>query len=310
MLNVFSKKEVLIASREHLHTARTMKFPIVSEKTVLVTGCSSGIGQATARLLRQNGWQVIPTARKTTDLEKLRAEGFAPLNLDMADSASIQAAVKAVLEQFNGQLGALVNNAGYGQPGAMEDLTRDIMRAQFETNLFGLQELTNGFIPVFRRQGYGRIVNLSSVVGRVALPFMGIYSASKYAVEAISDVMRVELDSSGIAVCLIEPGPIDTSFGVNAVHEGEMRLDMKRSIFGKDYQKRFSDGPDRRRTASDLFRKPPEAVAKKILRCLESERPPIRSGVTIPAHVGALMSRFAPDRLVDCILISGLRRRR
>ena len=286
-----------------------MKIPPVPVKTVLVTGCSSGIGYATAQCLKQRGWQVIPTARKESDLQKLHAAGFTPIALDLADSASVQAAVKTVLERFNGQLGALVNNAGYGQPGAMEDLTREMMRAQFETNLFGLQELSNGFIPVFRKQGYGRIVNISSVVGRVALPFMGIYSASKYAVQAVSDVMRVELDGSGIAVCLIEPGPIDTAFGVNAVREGEARLDLKRSIFGKAYQQRFADDSHAPRTASDYFRSPPEAVAKKILRCLESSRPPIRSQITIPAYAGALLSCFAPAWLVDRILINGLRKR-
>ncbi len=286
-----------------------MKYPQVKTRNALVTGCSSGIGLATARLLKQRGWQVIPTARKEADLEKLHAEGFTPIALDVADSASVQAAVKAVLERFGGQLGALVNNAGYGQPGAMEDLTREMMRAQFETNLFGLQELTNGFIQVFRRQGYGRIVNVSSVVGRVALPFMGIYSASKYAVQAVSDVMRVELDGSGIAVCLIEPGPIDTAFGVNAVREGEAKLDLKRSIFGSAYKQRFADDSHAPRTASDLFRKPPKAVAGKILRCVESSRPAIRSQVTLPAYVGALMSCFAPAWLIDRILAGGLRKR-
>ncbi|MDD2237940.1 MAG: SDR family NAD(P)-dependent oxidoreductase [Kiritimatiellae bacterium] len=280
----------------------------MSEKTVLVTGCSSGIGLATACLLKQRGWQVIPTARKEGDLHRLSAEGFSPLALDMNDSASIRAAVQDVLERFAGWLGALVNNAGYGQPGAMEDLTRDAMRAQFETNLFGLQELTNGFIPVFRKQGYGRIVNVSSVVGRVALPFMGIYSASKFAVEAISDVMRVELDGSGIAVCLIEPGPIATSFGDTAAQEGRSGLDMERSFFEKVYRKRLARGPERSHTMNDYFRKPPEAVAEKILRCLESAHPPKRSCVTIPAHLGAFLRRFAPAGLVDGIFIRSLRK--
>ena len=285
-----------------------MKAAPVSTKTVLVTGCSSGIGLATARLLKTRGWQVIPTVRKAEDINRLADEGFTPLALDLRDSASVRSAVETVLDRFNGQLGALVNNAGYGQPGAMEDLSREDMRAQFETNLFGLQELTNGFIPIFRKQGCGRIVNVSSVVGRVALPFMGIYSASKYAVEAVSDVMRVELAGSGIAVCLIEPGPIATSFGANAVREGEARLDKDHSVFGKAYRWRFSNDSYAPRSISDLCRKPPEAVATKILRCLESAHPPARSGVTLPAHVGALMSRFAPDGLIDRIFLHGLRR--
>ncbi len=285
-----------------------MKAAPVQTKTVLITGCSTGIGLASAHLLKQRGWQVIPTARKEADINRLSAEGFSPLALDLNDSGSVQAVIEAVMERFDGQLGALVNNAGYGQPGAMEDLTREMMRAQFETNLFGLQELTNGFIPVFRGQGYGRIVNVSSVVGRVALPFMGIYSASKFAVEAVSDVMRVELAGTGIAVCLIEPGPIATSFGDTAAQEGRTGLNMERSVFGEVYRKRLARGPARQHTTNDYFRKPPEAVAEKILRCLESTRPAARSCITIPAHLGAFLRRFAPAGLVDGIFIRSLRK--
>lgn len=287
-----------------------MKAKPVETKTALVTGCSSGIGLAAAHLLKQRGWQVIPTARKSKDIDRLRGEGFSPLMLDMNDSASVRVAVDDVLNRFGGQLGALVNNAGYGQPGAMEDLTREMMRLQFETNVFGLQELTNGFIPVFRKQGYGRIVNVSSVVGRIALPFMGIYSASKFALEAMSDVMRVELAGTGIAVCLIEPGPIATAFGDNAVREGRTKLDMQGSVFGAGYRKRFVEEGERESVSGDLFRKPPEAVAAKILRCLESSRPPRRSGITVPAHLGALMRRFAPDGLVDAIFVGKLAKER
>ncbi len=156
--------------------------------------------------------QVVPTARKAEDLQRLRENGFEPVELDVADSDSVQRAADEVLRRVDGRLGALVNNAGFGQPGAMEDISRDVLRYQFEVNVFGMQELTNRCIPVFRQQGRGRIVNISSVVGRVSLPFLGSYSATKFAMEAISDALRMELRDAGIAVSLVEPGPIATSF--------------------------------------------------------------------------------------------------
>jgi NAD(P)-dependent dehydrogenase (short-subunit alcohol dehydrogenase family) len=192
-----------------------VKLPPVEPKSVLVTGCSSGIGAATATLLRKRGWKVFPTARNPDDLDQLRKDGFEAIHLDLGDSASVQAAADVALEVMEGNPGALVNNAGYGQPGALEDLSRDAMRAQFEVNVFGMQELTNRFIPVFRKQRAGRIVNVSSVVGRVSLPFSGIYSATKFAMEAMSDAMRVEFSDSGIGVSLVEPGPITTHFRVD-----------------------------------------------------------------------------------------------
>ena len=151
-----------------------MKKPIPHNKSVLITGCSSGIGRATAEVLRAQGWRVFPTARKARDLDNLRRARFLAVKMDVTSSASIERAVNSVLKNNEGGLGAVVNNAGFGMPGAIEDLTRDAMHAQFDVNLFGLQELTNRLIPLFRQQGYGRIVNVSSVVGRVALPFMGI----------------------------------------------------------------------------------------------------------------------------------------
>ncbi|MBP7275722.1 MAG: SDR family NAD(P)-dependent oxidoreductase, partial [Kiritimatiellae bacterium] len=157
-----------------------MRFPPV-EKKVLITGCSTGIGWAAAEQLRAQGWEVIPTARKAEDLERLRAAGFEPIALEMADEASVNAAADETLRRFGGAIGAVVNNAGYGQPGAVEDVTRGIARRQFEVNVFGLQQLTNRFIPVFRERGAGRIVNVSSIVGWLGLPLMGVYSASKFA---------------------------------------------------------------------------------------------------------------------------------
>lgn len=275
-----------------------MHVPPIGTKTVLVTGCSSGIGLAAAELLRSNGWTVFPTARKAADLDSLRQAGFDAVELDVGSSDSIAAAVETVLAKTGGQLGALVNNAGFGMPGAIEDLTRDAMRYQFEVNLFGLQELTNRLIPVFRRQGYGRIVNISSVVGRICLPFMGIYSASKFALEAVSDALRVELSQDRIHVALVEPGPIHTRFSTNCAGQGEERLDTNTSRFGDAYKQYF----ERRRNGrmgEDRFRLPPEAVARKIAHALESPRPKIRYCVTIPAYLGSWAARLVPAGLID-----------
>lgn len=285
-----------------------MNFPPVQERSVLVTGCSTGIGLATARFLRARGWRVWPTARKPADLERLRTEGFDPLELDVGDSDSVKRAIETILQRGDGRLGGLVNNAGYGQPGAVEDLTRDALRRQFEVNVFGLQELTNGFIPVFRRQGFGRIVNVGSVVGRIALPFMGAYSASKFALAALTSALRVELRGTGIAVSLIEPGPIATAFSQNAVRAGRERLRADGSAFASFYQEQL-----RRESAPDdqpgPFCRPPEDVARVIAHALESRRPRRRYPVTLPAHFGAFMARHAPEWVIDALLAARSRRK-
>ena len=287
-----------------------MKYPAIHPKTVLVTGCSSGIGLATARLLRENGWQVIPTARKPADLDMLRAEGFDPVALDVADSTSIADATGLVLERFGGQLGAIVNNAGFGLTSAIEDAPRAMLRDVFEVNVFGLQELTARFIPLFRKQGYGRIVNVSSVLGELSLPFAGVYSASKFAVEALSDALRRELFDSGIAVSVVQPGPIETRFSENLAHRTERYAQNPDSPFAEFYKKAIETRKTGRaaRTA-EKFMKPPEAVAEKILHCLDSRRPPIRARVTAVAHFGAFVRRALPAALVDAVMISKIRKR-
>ena len=278
-----------------------MKFPPVKARCALITGCSSGIGLAAARLLRQHGWQVLPTARKPADLEKLRTENFTPIHLDVADGESVRAAATEALKLSHGALGALVNNAGFGQPGALEDLSRAALREQFETNVIGLQDLTNQFIPLFRKQGWGRIVNISSVVGRIPLPLMGAYSASKFALEGLSDCLRIELRGSGVVVAIIEPGPIATEFRSNAAAAGWKHLaDLKQSHFA-GYYRRNAEQPDGKK-ARDRFRLPPGAVAQKILHALESAHPRRRYPVTLVTWLGALARRFMPDALVDQLM--------
>ena len=285
-----------------------MSAPFTESKTALVTGCSSGIGFATAALLRSHGWQVFTTARKPDDLASLREAGFDAVELDVTSSASITAAADLVLGKTGGTLHGLVNNAGFGMPGAIEDLSRDAMRQQFEVNLFGLQELTNRLIPVFREQGHGRIVNISSVVGRISLPFMGIYSASKFALEAVSDAMRVELAQHGIRVSLVEPGPIETRFSVNCAGSGETHLDMSASRFGGAYREYFNKRRGGGR-GEDRFRLPPEAVAAKIFHALNASRPKIRYRVTIPAYLGDWAARFVPAALRDRLMVHHIKKR-
>ncbi|MEI6892373.1 MAG: SDR family NAD(P)-dependent oxidoreductase [Pontiella sp.] len=285
-----------------------MIFPPVGNKSVLITGCSSGIGLATAEQMRSKGWTVYPTARKADDLDSLKRAGFDAIQLDVTSSASIATATERVLVKNEGKLGALVNNAGFGMPGAIQDLSREAMRHQFEVNVFGLQELTNALIPTFQQQGYGRIVNISSVVGRLALPFMGIYSASKFALEAISDAQRVELSADRIAVVLIEPGPIRTRFSTHCAEEGEDKLDVGASKYSAAYKKYF-DTRKKGGMSEDRWRLPPEAVAKKIAHALESSRPKIRYQVTLPAYLGALAARVLPAGMIDRQMINHVKKR-
>ncbi len=280
------------------------RYPQVSEKVVVVTGASTGIGRATARLLKGQGWRVFPTARNRTDLDLLRGEGFQPVELDLTDPDSVEYAANEVLELSQGVLGAVVNNAGYGQPGALEDLSRSAVRKQFEANVFGTLDFTNRFIPVFRTQKSGRIILVSSVVGRVVIPLMGAYCASKFALEAIGDELRMELGPAGISVSLIEPGPIKTNFRRRTVSEAARGLDMRNSAFSAHYDKELVDPERTYSRPTDIFKKPPEAVAKKILHALESKRPRARYPVTGAAWFGEFAARFLSARFKDWMLSS------
>lgn len=276
--------------------------------SVFITGTSTGIGRATAQEMKKQGWRVFASARKPEDLAALEAEGFEAVELDMTKSDSIEAAAKKVLTACETKLDGLVNNAGYGQPGALEDLNVESMRKQFEVNVIGLQHLTNLILPSMIEHGAGRVIHVSSVVGRVSLPFMGIYSASKFAVEALADAQRVELSGTGIKVSLVEPGPITTQFSKNAVESSDGNLPTDSSRFSAMYKKELSFREDR--SGSKPFALPPEAVAKKIAHALTSPKPKRRYKVTVPAYLGASLSRLAPDALVDWILCRELKKRK
>ncbi len=269
-------------------------------KTILITGCSSGIGLCCARGLRERGYRVFATARRPKDVESLRAEGFESFRLDLADSASIHQAADGVLEATGGQLYALFNNGAYGQAGALEDLSREALREQFETNLFGTHELTNRVIPAMRRQGYGRIVQNSSLLGFVALAYRGAYNASKYALEGLSDTLRLELAGSGVYVSLIEPGPILSRFRDNSLATYRKHVDSERSVHRDKYL--ATEERLQKPGAAVPFTLGPEAVLKKLILALEAKRPKARYYVTFPTYLFRGLKRILPDPALDWVL--------
>lgn len=270
----------------------------MKSRTVLITGCSSGIGRATALGLKKRNWRVFATARKREDVRELKNLGFESHLLDVSDSNSIKEAVDWLLGKTGDTLDALINNAGYGQSGAIEDLSREILRKQFEVNVFGLQELTNRLIPIFRRQGRGHIVNISSVAGRISLPYSGAYSASKYALEALSDALRNEVRSSGIQVSLIEPGVIRTKFGEKAQEYFIPLKENRASYHYESYQKISRD----RQKEPARHIPPPAAVVKRIIHALESRRPRARYLVAREAYLFVVLKRILPDSLIDFLI--------
>jgi NAD(P)-dependent dehydrogenase (short-subunit alcohol dehydrogenase family) len=269
-------------------------------RTILITGCSSGIGLCTARGLRERGHRVFATARRPADVAQLASEGFESLQLDYDDSDSIQACVAEVLDRTGGDLFALFNNGGYGQPGAVEDLSREVLRAQFETNLFGWHELTRAVIPVMRAAGRGRIIQNSSVLGFAVMAFRGGYNASKFALEGLSDTLRLELRGSGIEVILIEPGPVESRFRANSYRKYRETIDRDHSVFATTYAameaRLTQEGP------TTPFTLPPEAVLKKVVHALESRRPRPRYYVTLPTHAFGLLKRVLGTRSMDAVL--------
>ena len=243
----------------------------MDNKIILITGCSSGIGLCVAQGLQQRGYRVFATARKDEDVTKLNKMGLESLQLDLDNSESIQKAVKEILQRTNGTLDALFNNGAYGQAGAVEDISRNALRQQLETNVLGWHELTNLVLPVMLKQGYGRIIQNSSVLGFVALKFRGAYSASKYAIEGLSDTLRQELIGTNIYVSLIEPGPIESQFRKNSFAAYKNNIDKENSRFKKEYEateKRLG-----KKGAAVPFTLPPEAVLKRVIHALESKKP-------------------------------------
>jgi len=271
-----------------------------ANRAVLGTGCSSGIGYCLATGLAARGYRVFASARDPEDVRRLQADGLETLQLDLADPASIETAFAALRVATGGRLLALINNAAYGQPGAVEDLATDVLRRQFETNLFGCHELTRLTIPLMRAQGHGHIIQVSSILGLVCLPYRGAYNASKYALEALSDTLRLELAGTGIHVSLIEPGPVTSRFRENAYRAFRTNIDASRSAHAQAYEREVARLRSNRPVPGTL---PPEAVLEAVVHGLESGRPRIRYVVTRPAKILSLLKRILSDRVLDRLLL-------
>lgn len=269
--------------------------------SVLITGCSSGIGLEAAKMLQQRGFLVVASCRRLEDVEVLKAAGIQHVvQLDLADSVSIERGLQETLSITGGNLYALFNNGAYGQPGAVEDLSVEVLRAQFNINFFGTHELTCKVLKCMLAQGYGRIVNNSSVLGLVALPFRGAYNSSKFALEGLTDTLRLELADTPIHVSLIEPGPIESHFRANALTALKDNIDIAQSRHQQGYEeaiKRLAkEGP----TSSQTL--PSSAVVKKLIHALESQRPKPRYYVTTPTYIAGFLKRILPTRLLDWVV--------
>jgi NAD(P)-dependent dehydrogenase (short-subunit alcohol dehydrogenase family) len=268
-------------------------------KAVLITGCSTGIGRATAEHLAARGWNVYATARKPESIADLAKRGCKTLALDVCDDASMRAAV-ATVERAEGSVGVLINNAGYGLEGAFEEVPMTDIRRQFETNVFGLVAITKLVLPAMRRQRWGRVVNLSSMGGKLTFPGGAYYHATKHAVEALSDALRFEVKGFGIDVIVIQPGPIKTRFGDTAVGNIAMPKDSPYAAFNavleKQIREAYEGGPMAR------FAAPPEAVAEAIEKAITATNPKTRYKVTLAARFLMGLRLALPDRAFDAFL--------
>ena len=272
------------------------------KKSILITGCSSGIGYETAHYLHNNGYDVYATARKVHDVKTLQDEGLNAFELDVTDTASIDCALKAVLEQTGGTLYALFNNAGYGQPGALEDLPSEALREQFETNVIGLHEMTRRIIPIMRKQGYGRIIQHSSILGLISLRFRGAYNASKYAIEGLCDTLRLELDDTDIHLVTLNTGPIHSKFRDNATEKFLHYVDIGKSRFSKEYREEVLARKEKK-SENDPFTKEPIEVIKKVVLALEKPHPKPRYYITTATHLLGTFKRLLPTSWLDKILL-------
>ena len=269
--------------------------------TILITGCSSGIGKHCALRLHEEGWNVVATARKPDDIAMLQEAGLTGVYLDYTDGTSLAGAVGVALEAGGGRIDALFNNGAYGQAGAVEDISTDVLRRQFEANFFGWHELTNLVLPHMRRAGAGRIVHCSSILGIVPYRWRGAYNASKFALEGLASTMRLELRGSGIHVSLIEPGPITSKFTTNGLPHFVDNIDIENSVHSRVYRKQL----ERLQSAGGVnrFRLPPEAVYVKLRHALTSSRPKAHYHVTVPTKFMGVAKRLLPQSLIDRLLL-------
>jgi NAD(P)-dependent dehydrogenase (short-subunit alcohol dehydrogenase family) len=268
----------------------------MTQKTILITGCSTGIGLVCAQGLKARGYRVFATARKSEDLKRLEIEGFEALELDYRFSNSVMACAKEVEKRSNGTLFALFNNGAYGQPGAVEDITRAVMEEQFAANFFGWHELTTLILPMMRKNNAGRIIQCSSLLGLQALKYRGPYNASKFALEGLTDTLRLELRDTNIKIVTINPGPIESRFVPNARAAFEKNVDMTNSFHKAAFERQRAR---LERGGNNRFKLPATAVLDKLVLALEKENPSAHYYVTTPTYLVALARRFLPQRAID-----------
>jgi len=272
----------------------------MNDRSILVTGCSSGIGRCTALGLKARGYRVFASARRPDDLEQLQRDGLEAVMLHLDDPDSVAAAADHVLSACGGAIYGLFNNGAYGQPGAVEDLSWRALEEQLRTNVLGWHELTRLLLPGMRRRGEGRIIHNSSVLGLVAMPYRGAYNCSKFALEGLTDTLRLEIHGSGIFVSLIEPGPIKSRFRENAYAKFRQHIDAQNSVHRENYnamEERLAKEGD-----ASTFTLPPEAVLKRVIHALESRRPRVRYPVTTPTYVFGVLRRVLGARQLDWLL--------
>lgn len=271
------------------------------QKSILITGCSSGIGYCCAIGMRDAGWRVFASCRKQEDCDRLTAEGFESPLIDYSRTETIHSGLADVLEATGGTLNVLFNNGAFGTPGAVEDLPTDALRANFEANFFGWHELTRALLPVMRTQGHGRIIQNSSVLGFVTLPWRGAYNSTKFALEGLTDTLRVEMRDTNIHVILIEPGPVTSKIRENSIPHFERWINWeaspRRTMYEERLRKRLyeSSGPD-------TFELPPEAVLAKLRHACEAYNPKPRYYVTTPTYIMGLLRRILPTSALDWVL--------
>lgn len=271
-------------------------------RSILITGCSSGIGYHAATTLKATGWWVLATCRKQEDCDRLRHEGFDSFVLDYEDPKSIAQGFDKAMAITGGTLDALYNNGAYAIPAAVEDLPVDALRQNFEANFFGWHDLTRRVIPVMRAQGHGHIIQCSSVLGLLAMPWRGSYNATKFALEGLTDTLRLEMRGTGIHVVSIEPGPITSDFRRNARKEFDKWIDWETSARADQYRASLVPRLYNASAAPDRFELGAEAVTNTLIKALNSDRPRAHYYVTTPTWIAAALRRLLPTSLIDVLM--------
>ena len=266
-------------------------------QNIVITGCSTGIGLETSKYLREQGITVYPTARKTEDVEMLKSLGFEhAMPLDVTKPETIRKVIERVIEK-EGVIDVWFNNAGYGQPGALEDVRTEVLREQFETNVFGIHECTRQILPVMREQGYGKIIQHSSVLGLISLFGRGAYNASKYAIEGLADTLRLELDGTDIHVSLLNTGPITSHFRQTAMQKLRENVDIEHSIHKKKYESSL-----RAKKSNVPFNEEAVSVAKVVHHIVLAPRPKPRYYITKATYLLGYLKRILSTSMLDQVL--------